>query len=150
VTDLVVPEPREIANPATGEVISKDDVPACAKALDEIREMEWKLKQAKAWLTEAFVEEAARQGSKTLRFPGVDIVLGSDRETEWDVTELVKLLDLGLPPARYAELVKEEVTYKVSAREATRIEKANPDYAKVIERAKTVVEKKPYAKVTLT
>lgn len=147
-TEIVVPEPRMLPHPATGEVISKDDPAACAKALDEVRDLEWKLKDLKRWLTSALVEEARRQGTKTLHLEGVTAVVSFDAETtEWDVTELVKLLDMGLPESRYAKLVREEISYKVDANVAKQIAGANAEYALVIERAKRKVPRSDSATI---
>jgi len=61
----------------------------------------------------------------------------------------LKLLDAGLPEARYDALVKQEITHKVNANEAKRIGGTNPQYAEIIERAKTLHDRPVSAKVTL-
>ena len=51
--------------------------------------------------------------------------------------EVLELRDLGLPEERYGELVVATVTYKVNASVAKQIAGANPEYAKVIDRARS-------------
>jgi hypothetical protein len=147
-SEIVVPEKRWVVLPHTGEVVPFEDPVACANAIEEIRNLEWKLREAKNELTRVFLEESERQGSKTMRWEGLEVVLSASETPQWDVTELIKLRDLGLPEGRYDALVKEEVTYKVSAAEAKRIAGANPEYAEVIERAKTMVPRNPSVKVS--
>lgn len=147
-SEIVVAESTEVVL-HTGEVILLSDLPACARAVEEIRDLEYRLRQMKNELTRPFVEETEKRGSKTLRWgEDLEVVVSASETVEWDVTELAKLQDAGLPDDRYDELVKAEVTYKVSAREATRIAGANEQYAEIIERAKTLVPKNPTLKIS--
>jgi len=135
---------RAVVNPATGELMSLDDPRSCLFALRELRDLEDRIKTVKRILSGAVAEEAARQGTKTLHLPGISATVATKKEIQWDLDQLTKLVDLGLPAERFAALVKTEVTYKVSAAEADRIAKANPDYRVVIERARTDFEGDPY------
>ena len=89
------------------------------------------------------VEESRRLGTKTLHLAqGTAIVSGGPAsELAWDVGELVRLLALGLPAGRYEELVETIVTYKVNAAAAKQLEAANPEYANVISKARSRVDK---------
>jgi hypothetical protein len=62
---------------------------------------------------------------------------------EWDMEVLERLRDAGLPEERWDALVRPQVEYKVSARVADQIAKANPEYAVIVARARTDVEATP-------
>lgn len=141
---VVEPEPTGLVLPHSGEVVPLDDPLGCATALDEIRTLEARLREAKTALSRSIADEAARQGTKTLRLgDGVTAKVTVGREIVWDLDELQKLRDAGLPEERFDALVTTEVTYKVSAGEAKRIAGANPEYARIIERARDDVERAP-------
>lgn len=127
----------EIALPHSGELVDLGNPGFCARALNEIRALEQMLREAKQVLTEALVEEAARQGTKSLHLATGDVSISGGTVVEWDVEELDKLLDLGLPEERFDELVTQVVSYKVNAAVAKQISGANPDYAEIIQRART-------------
>lgn len=122
--------------PYSGEVISPDDAEACARKLHEIRELERRLRELKNELTFHLAQEFERQGLKTMDLNGIKAELKGGSEIAWDIEILEELRGLGLPDERFNELVRTEVTYKVSAKEANRIAAANPRYAEVIDRAK--------------
>lgn len=126
--------------PATGEVINLNNPRECALALDTIRDLERQLREAKSVLTSAVAHECQRQGTKTLHLEGVTVELSGGSKTEYDVSVLEKLRDLGLPEDRFTALVVPTVTYKVNAAEAKRIAAANAEYAQVIAEARSVVE----------
>jgi hypothetical protein len=134
-TTLEKTQEQMLVIPGLGNVIERNPREA-ARALYEVRLLEEKLKEAKRMLTEVIVEESARLGARTLRFGDIEAQVKGGEKIEWDVSELANLLDRGLPQERYNELVKIQVTYKVSASEASRIAASNPQYAEIIERAK--------------
>lgn len=130
-----------------GTVVRLDHPDEVAQALADVRTLETQLRTLKSALTQALVDEAQRQGSKTLRFGDLKVEVTSPVTVTWDLEELAKLLDAGLPQDRYDALVKTEVTYKVDAREAKRI--AGSDrYRAIIERARVEGETAPRASVT--
>ena len=133
--------------PGVGEVVSLESPQECVRALRSVRELEGMLRDAKRVLTAQIAAECARQGTKTLRYPGVQAELRGGEKVIWDVEVLERLRDMGLPEERWDTLVRAEVTYKVDAREAARISAANPEYAKVIGLAKTVVDGDAYVTV---
>lgn len=93
--------------------------------------------------------ESKRQGSKTLYLDGVKVEVRGGSETVWDVQMLEEgLRYAGLPEDRLREVIKEEVTYSVNAREAKRVAGANEDYASVVRLSQTQVEKNPYVVVS--
>jgi hypothetical protein len=128
-TDLVVPH--------TGEVLPLEDPARCALLYQEIRELEYRLRDTRAALADALIEESAKQGTKTLHFPGVEAKITGGNETSWDYEVLLELQDAGLPEERFTELVHPEVEYKVNGLVARSIAGSNPVYAEIIERAKT-------------
>lgn len=140
-----IPEPDAVASPLTGEIISLEDPVAVGKALRELRAYTDQAREVRRLLIDALVEHARRAGTKTLRLDGLDRPLvvrgGPASEIVWDVEILRSLLDMGLPPARFNELVSETVSYSVNANVAKSIAAANEDYARVIEAAQTRVDK---------
>ena len=133
--------------PGTGTVIDLDDPAEVAQALRDVRDLKRQVDEARAVLEAALVAESARQGTKTLRYGSLTASVGPDTELGWDMTVLIGLLDVGLPQARYDELVTETVEYKVNAAVAKQIEAASPVYAKVVEQARVRTPRKQYVKV---
>lgn len=131
----------------TGEVLSREDAPGCLRVLVEIRDLESKLKELKAALTEALTQEFSHQGTKTLELNGVKAELRGGSEVVWDVEILEELRERGLPEERMAQLISTEITYKVNANVAKSIAAVNEEYAEVIERAKSIIPKTSYVVV---
>lgn len=131
--------------PTTGEIISLDDPAACCQALEDIRDLEHRLKTLKTMLTEAVAAESARVGSKTLTLPGgLTATVRSGEKVVWDAQALeADLRALGMPEERIREIVVEEVSYTVQAVEAKRAASANPDYAAAVEAARSTLEGRP-------
>ena len=149
--ELVVAEPERpttLVVPGTGELVDLAKPADVVRALEAVRSFKAKLDDARRILEEAILDESIRQGKKTLSFGSVGAVISGGPETRYDVEELRKLADLGLPEDRMGELIVETVDYKVDARVAKQLEAANPAYAEVIQRARTVVPKPAYVKVT--
>lgn len=136
-----------LVHPRTGEIIDLEDPPTCLRVLADIRELESRLREAKAMLTDVLAVEFSRVGTKTLELGGVKATLGPDSEIVWDVGVLQELQALGLPEERMNELVTAEITYKVNANVAKQIAAANTEYAEVIERAKQRIPKTPYVSI---
>ena len=144
-TDLALP--AELLNPVTGELVPTSDLGKVAEALDTLRAARAALSDATAAFTEVIVAESKRQGTKTLTAAGVRLEVSADSEIQWDVEELLKLRDLGLPEDRYTALVTMVVSYKVNGSVARQIEGASPEYAAVVDRARVRVPKRPYVSV---
>lgn len=144
-TDLAVPE--DLLNPFTGELVPSTDIARVAATLDDLREIRQKLNDAVAVFTEAVIAESRRVGSKTLTAGAVKLELSADSTIEWDVEELLKLRDLGLPEARYDELVQQTVSFKVNGSVARQLEGASEEYAAVINNARVRLPKKQYVTV---
>lgn len=135
---------NELVVPTTGELLDLGDPAACLKVLSEIRDLETRLKEAKAALTEALSHEFSRQGTKTLEIDGMKAELRGGSEIVWDIETLEQLRALGLPGERMDALVTTEVTYKVNSSVAKQLSAANEDYAAVIESAKSVIPRASY------
>jgi hypothetical protein len=131
---------EDLVVPVSGEVVNLNDEGACAAAIQDIRIWESKLKEAKAILTAAIVEQARIEGVRSFSYTnGRRIEVSGGPKVEYDAAEIEEgLRALGMPEDRIREIVVEEVSYKVSARQAKRAASANEDYAKVIEGAKKV------------
>jgi len=136
-------EEREVyLIPAVGTVVTLQNASEVARALSDVRDLESQLRDAKRVLTDALVEESRRRGSKTLELGrmsaesrgGVDDAAATEKLEQG-------LLSLGCPDDLLREIVKEEVSYKVDARRASRAATANPEYAAVIKAARTEIEK---------
>ena len=140
-------ESLELVVPLTGEIVSREDAPACLRVLREVREVEAHFKRLKAALTEALAEEFSRQGTKTLELSGIKAELKGGSEIVWDVEILEELRELGMPDERMALLITTEVTYKVNANVAKAMAAANDKYAQVIERAQTKIPKSHYVAI---
>lgn len=148
-TDLVV-------LPWSGELISPTDPEECARVLDEIKDVESRLKELKGMLKNSLLEHSAQQGAKTFHFPGRDVTISTVSVTVWDHEALLELRDPdmegtpGISEDRYNELVTMEISYKVDGRVARSIASSNPRYATIIEGAKTVVPREPTVTVKTT
>lgn len=137
----------ELVVPVSGELISFDDPGACLRVLNEIRDLESRLREAKADLTSALTAEFSRQGTKTLEINGLKAELRGGTEVVWDIAVLEELRELGLPEERMDALIKTEITYKVDASQAKRIAAANEQYAEVVARARQVIPKASYVTI---
>lgn len=78
---------------------------------------------------------------------GFKAELRGGSEIVWDVEILGELRALGLPEERMDALVTAEITYKVNSNVAKQLSAANPQYAEVIERAKTMIPKSSYVTI---
>jgi hypothetical protein len=139
--------PARLIVPWTGEVLDATPVTA-ARALLEARRLREQIKDFEAVAREYVLQDSQRQGTKTLHYGDTTATVSGDRELVWDMTELVKLLDAGLPQERYNDLVHEEVSYKVNAAVARQLAGANEEYADIIERARHYLPKRPSVSVS--
>lgn len=144
-TDLVQ---SSIVVPGVGAVVDLREPAAVAQALHDLRGFEERIRDAKAALAEALVSATEREGSRTLRLPGIEVTVGASEETVYDAQAVEEgLRAAGMSEDRIGEVVVQTVTSKVKATEAKRAARANPDYAAVIEAATTVVPKRPTVSV---
>ncbi len=132
--------PEQLVDIRTGEL-----VPATAENAAEliVAVREWRsraldlVKDCEAVLLDA----SRREGTKTLHLEGATATITGGKELTWDLDALSALCVLGLPEARFNELVVATVTYRVDARVAKQLEAANPEYARVIQSARSYAEK---------
>lgn len=132
--------PERLVDVRTGELVDATPENA-ADLLNIAREMRTRLLDLVKDCEAVLIAESRRQGTKTLHLAASTITVSGGTETVYDVGELGKLLGLGLPPDRFAELVQETVSYKIDARVAKQLEASNDAYAAVIRRARSVIEK---------
>lgn len=141
-SDIAVPARDEVVLPDTGEIIPFADGAAVVQALKSLRERKRVLDEARRELEHALVWHAQQEGTKTLHFGADTAVVTGGTDTEYDETILIRLLEAGLPQHRYDDLVKTEVTYRVSAAVAKQLEASgNPEYAKIIREARRTIER---------
>lgn len=135
--------------PHTGELISLSDPSACAVALDELRTLEQRVRELKHDLTAAIAAASKAEGKKTLDLPGgIRVQVAGGTQVLWDIEQLERgLRDAGMSEERISEIITTEIQYKVNATEAKRAASANPDYAAVVDGARSVVETRPTIKV---
>lgn len=145
-----MPEGADLVVPFTGEVVNLEDEASCTQALVAIRQFEQQIREAKSALTQAIAERARILGTQTLHLPnGQKAEVRGGPTISYDAEQIeTELRALGMPEERIREIVVEEVSYKVSAREAKRAAAANEEYAAVIESAKTVEEKPIYISIS--
>lgn len=137
---------REIAIPGTGELVDLSDTPACVAALDALRNYESLIREAKATLSRAVIEEATRQGVRSLELPNGDRAeISPASEIVWDAELLEeRLRDAGMPEERISQIVEQTVTLKVKTGEAKKAAAANPEYASAVEEARSEQPKTQY------
>lgn len=131
--------------PASGVLVSLDDASQCAQALGDLRDLESKIKEAKAIVTDALVREAERQGTRTLTLEdGTTATVKAGERTLYDAQAIEDgLRAAGAPEELIREVVVENISYEVSGTRAKRAARANPAYAKIIEAAMTTVDGRP-------
>ncbi len=132
--------PAELVDVRTGEILPATPDNAIS-LLGAARELRGRLMSLVKDCEAVLLEESRRQGTKTLRFEDVTATVTGGSDLEWDMDVLLELRAWGLPESRYDELVVATVTYKVDARVAKQLEGANDDYAAVIRRSRSRVEK---------
>jgi hypothetical protein len=141
-TGLAHPAAGEVVHVTTGELIPTEPARLAGYRAD-LNELRRRLFQAIKEVDALLLEEAERQGTKTLRYGNLEAVVTGGPELAWDIPILDELLAAGLPEARFAELVTIEQTYKVNAQVAKQLAAANQVYAEIIDRARSRLEK-PY------
>lgn len=136
--------------PGTGELVDLSNEIDCVRALASVRDWEYQIKEAKTQLTNAIIERSRVLGTKTIHLDdGSKAEIRGGSETVYDAQEIeANLRALGMPEERIREIVIEEISYKVSAREASRAASANPEYEAVIENAKQTIEKQAYVTIS--
>ena len=138
----------EIVVPGTGEMVPLDDPAAVARAHRDLTDLEMQIRDAKAMFADILAGESRKQGTKTLRFGDIEVEMRGGPSTEYAAEEIeTGLREAGMPEDRIREIVKETVSYKIDARKASSAASANPDYAKVIEAGKRIIEKPMYPSV---
>lgn len=131
----------EVLDPFTGQLVDVSDPLVAAEFVDALRGSKNAIDKVIREVTAIFMPEFERRGTKTVNAGRWVLSKEEQVEYQWDIEELEKLLDAGLPPDRWKELVKETRSVKVSQSVAKQLEAANPDYKVIIEQARTKVDK---------
>lgn len=131
-----------LLNVSTGELLPAT-VDNARIVLEVAREIEQNIRAVKQEATAFLVEESQRRGTKTLHAPhGGAIELTGGPGVEYDAADLMEALRAaGCAEDVLAEIVKEEITYKVDRRRLNAAMAANPDYRAAAELAERPVEK---------
>ena len=143
-------ESMDLVLPSSGVVVNLESEKEVATAYRDLRELKTQIAQAERVLKEALIERSRILATKTLYIDGVGKVeLRGDTRVEYNAQEIEDgLRALACPEEVIRELVVETVSYKVDGNRARRAASANPDYAKVIENAKTVIDVLPSILIT--
>lgn len=140
---------EELAIPGTGELVDLSDTPACVAALDALRNYESLIREAKATLTRAVIEEATRQGVRSIELPdGSRAEISPASEIIWDAEGMEEgLREAGMPEERISQIIEQTVTLKVKTAEAKKAAAANPEYARVVGEARSEQPKTQYVSI---
>ncbi len=133
-----------------GQVVDLANPTEVAIAIDDLRNLEAKIKEVKSVLLDRLQEYAGVAGEgKTLTLPGgVRAVLTGDKKVLWDAQRLEEdLRKAGMSEQRIREIVVEEVSYKVAAREANKAASVNPEYAHAVASSRREVPQRPTVKI---
>ena len=136
---------ESVVLPGTASLVDLSDGAACAEALDDLRNLENLIREAKGILTRAIVQHSEEIGLLTFELPdGRKVEVTTRPDTVYDAEEIEKgLREAGMSEQRIREIVKEEVSYKVVAKEAKKAAAANAEYAKVVEANRTEMPRTP-------
>jgi hypothetical protein len=131
----------EFPDVLTGEVL-----PATAenayRALTAVDQMQARLRDVRAAITDFMVEEAKRQGTKTFHTTDGDVSVSGGVATEIDAQTLAQLLrEAGCPEERIDEVVVAHIEYKVNRNVLRQLTGANSDYKAAADLATHEVEK---------
>lgn len=141
---------NEIVLPQSGELINLEDERQVALAYREVAALDRKLYEAKIRLREALGERARVLGTKTMYIDGVGKVevRGGEVRKYDEMAIESELRKANCPEEIIREIVVEIVSWQVDAKRAARAARANPEYAEIIARHTTVVEKTPSISIT--
>lgn len=137
--------PREVLDPFTGELVTATDLRSAALLIRRIREAEAQFAKLKKGITGWFADYCDERAEWTVDFGGfkVSVPPPTASDIDWQMDELEKLEAL-LPPDRYAELVKQTVSYEPQTRALQNAAKAGGEIGQIIERAQVRRPKKRY------
>lgn len=142
------PEPVEVPNPITGEVVSLQDPPALARMVHDIGVHIGKLMELRKLAERALAYEAERQGTGTLHLGETKVTVTPPRLL-WDVEALEEgLRGAGCPEDVLGELIKTTVERRVDAKRADRLARANDTYARIVAACQERAEGAPSVRVT--
>jgi hypothetical protein len=145
-TDIEVRESEALVVPGTGTVVNLNEPREVGVAIQDIQGLERALAEAKRTLKAALVRYWSMAGArKTFAIGGSNrAVISGGPEKMYDAEAIRdELLAAGMPDERVSQIVVETVSYQVKAIEAKAAAAANEEYAAIIERNTTTIEK-PY------
>lgn len=137
----------DVVDADTGELLNPQDPDVQAAALDACRREESRLKTFKRFLNQELVQRTIDHAERTHTLPsGQRIVREGGPETVYtNPHELEReLLAAGCPAERVATIVVTTIDKKVSGVEAAKAARSNEEYARIIARHSTKVDK-PYS-----
>ena len=135
--------PATLVDVSTGELLEATPDNA-HRVLQAARDLEQRIREVKAAVTDWVLAESQRQGTKTLHSAGGDLVLSGGPAVDYDPSDLAQLLrDAGCPEDRVDAVVVPEITYKVNRSVLRQLVAANADYGAAADSARREVVK-PY------
>lgn len=128
--------PREVVDPFTGELVTRNNLREAALLVRRIREAEAQFGKLKKGISDWFADYCDERAEWTVDFGGFKVSMPAPTaaEIDWDLDELHKLEAL-LPPERYGELVKQVVSEKPMTLKLQNAAKAGGEIGAIIERA---------------
>ncbi len=138
---------EELIDVQTGETLPAT-VQNAGRVISAARDMKGRIGEVIAQATAYLSDEAARQGTKTLRDGGTTVTLSGGLTDEYDPADLMDALrEAGCPEDRIDEAVVATVTYKVNKSVLRQLAGANIAYRAAIEEARYQYEKPMRASV---
>ncbi len=133
----------DLQDVATGEVLPAT-VENAGRVITAARDMKGRIGEVIAQATAYLADEAARQGTKTLRDGNATVTLSGGLTDDYDPVDLMNALrEAGCPEERIDEAVVATVSYKVNKSVLRQLSGANIAYRAAIEEARYQYEK-PY------
>jgi len=137
----------ELVDPQTGELVNAADLQQAGVYLDILRRRKREIDDQIKLVEAIALNEMALLGQGTVRKGRVQLTRQGGKKYEYDLEELAKLQDAGLPEDRYSEVVKPVVDWKVDRNALKQLSAANPEYRQIIENATTEVEGRTWLRV---
>jgi hypothetical protein len=114
----------------TGEIVEPEDLDGLIRAYRELKLQNEANRDTMGAIRDCLAYLSSQNGSRTLEAESGTAEITFRRKYTWHVDRLEKLKGMGLPPDRYAEMVR--YVPKVNVRVADQVARTNPEYAATI------------------
>jgi hypothetical protein len=127
--------------PVLGTVVNVDNPTHVAETIADVDQAVELLREMRDMLVGLVVDEASRQGTKTLHLEdGIIAKVSGGSRPEYDLETLAdQLRDAGLPEDRLEQLIVPRVEYKLDQAVARQLRGANPAYRQALDECRTDV-----------